>query len=68
MKFELTPEGGPIDTLAGLRTLIEQAEHVTANAPAGPPDPAVATDGTPPVRVKIRITPTGKIRGLVVSW
>jgi hypothetical protein len=63
VKFTLTGDAGPVDTLAGLNSLVEQALQIThqADTGAGERDPAK-------VAVRVRSTPLGKVKSLEVSW
>jgi hypothetical protein len=63
VRFSLTGEDGPIDTLAGLNALVEQALRITHQTDTG-------DGGRDPgkVAIKVRSTPLGKIRSLEVSW
>jgi hypothetical protein len=60
VKFTLTGETGPVTTLAGLNSLVEQALRLIHNSNGGAePDR---------VQIKVRSTPLGKIKSLEVSW
>jgi hypothetical protein len=63
VKFTLTGDAGPVDTLAGLNSLVEQALRITHQAEDG-------NGGTDPgkVAVRVRSTPLGKVKSLEVSW
>lgn len=59
MKLTVTDPNGPVDNLAALGHLVEEAMRLVQTA--GPGDAAKAG-------IKARITPTGKLRALEVSW
>lgn len=59
MKLTLTGPDGPVADLAALGHLVEEAMRLVQNG--GPGDSAKAA-------IKVRATPTGKLRALEVSW
>jgi hypothetical protein len=59
VKLTVTGPDGPVDNLAALGQLVEEAMRLVQTA--GPGDAAKAN-------IKTRITPTGKVRSLEVSW
>jgi hypothetical protein len=59
VKITVTPDSGPVESLADLGALVERAMHLVE---AGGPGDNAQT------RLRVRTTPTGKLRALEVSW
>jgi hypothetical protein len=59
MKVQVTPDDGPVETLADLSALVERASALVQTG--GPGDAAKTT-------VKVRTTVVGRLRAIEVSW
>jgi hypothetical protein len=59
VKITVTPDSGPVETLADLSSLVERASALVQTG--GPGDAAATT-------VKARVTIKGRLRAIEVSW